>query len=91
MQKITFYVTETDMEEFRYYLQERENSTATIGKYLHDVRTFRDFLGDEKCADKEKLLFRKNSPCGLWRSLGTGRKRGSGNKLRGRVTRRAAP
>ena len=56
MQKITFYVTETDMEEFRYYLQERENSTATIGKYLHDVRTFRDFLGDEKWADKEKLL-----------------------------------
>ena len=56
MQKITFYVTEADMEEFRYYLQERENSTATIGKYLHDVRTFRDFLGDEKWADKEKLL-----------------------------------
>ena len=56
MQKTTFRMTETDMEEFRYYLQERENSTATIGKYLHDVRTFKDFLGEENSADKEKLL-----------------------------------
>ena len=36
MNNITFVVREEDMNEFRYYLQERENSEATIEKYIRD-------------------------------------------------------
>lgn len=56
MDNITFYITEKEIKEFRYYLQERENSTATIEKYLRDVRKFAEFAGTGRPLDKESLL-----------------------------------
>lgn len=56
MNNTTFILKEEDMNEFRYYLQERENSEATIEKYMRDVRKFMAFAGTDKPVDKEKLL-----------------------------------
>ena len=56
MNNTTFILKEEDMNEFRYYLQERENSEAPIEKYMRDVRKFMDFAGTDKPVDKEKLL-----------------------------------
>ena len=44
------------LEEFKDYMEERENSPATISKYLRDVRTFLKY--NEECAEinKEQLL-----------------------------------
>ena len=56
MNNITFVVREEDMNEFRYYLQERENSEATIEKYMRDVRKFMTFAGTDQPVGKEKLL-----------------------------------
>lgn len=56
MNNITFVVREEDMNEFHYYLQERENSEATIEKYMRDVRKFMTFAGTDQPVGKEKLL-----------------------------------
>lgn len=40
MTNTTFYFSEKDIREFRYYLQERENAQATMEKYIRDVRNF---------------------------------------------------
>ena len=56
MNNTTFILKEKDINEFRYYLQERENSEATIEKYVRDVRKFMTFVGTDKMVDKEKLL-----------------------------------
>lgn len=56
MDNTTFYMAEKDLNEFRYYLQERENSEATIEKYLRDIRKFMEYTGTERLIDKEKLL-----------------------------------
>lgn len=56
MNNTTFILKEKDINEFRYYLQERENSEATIEKYMRDVRKFMTFVGTDKMVDKEKLL-----------------------------------
>ena len=56
MNNITFVVREEDMNEFRYYLQERENSEATIEKYMRDVRKFMTVAGTAPPVGKEKLL-----------------------------------
>ena len=56
MNNTTFILKEKDINEFRYYLQERENSEATIEKYVRDVRKFMAFVGTDKLVDKEKLL-----------------------------------
>lgn len=56
MNDITFYLTEQDLRGFCRYLQERENSPATIRKYLHDVRTFADYAGMDQPVNKERLL-----------------------------------
>lgn len=56
MNNTTFILKEKDINEFRYYLQERENSEATIEKYVRDVRKFMAFVGTDKMVDKEKLL-----------------------------------
>ena len=61
MNNITFVVREEDMNEFRYYLQERENSEATIEKYMRDVRKFMTFAGTDQPVGKEKLLEYKES------------------------------
>lgn len=56
MNNTKFYLAEKDLKEFRYYLQERENSGATIEKYMRDVKKFMEFAGTEQPVDKEKLL-----------------------------------
>lgn len=47
---------EKDIRLFGEYLRERENSAATIEKYLRDVRTFREYLEDREILDKNCLL-----------------------------------
>lgn len=44
------------MAHFREYLQERENSAATIEKYMRDMRTFTEFCSGEEEIGKEKLM-----------------------------------
>lgn len=44
MMKGTVRNREYSLERFQEYLQERENSQATIGKYLRDVRKFFWFM-----------------------------------------------
>lgn len=56
MTAITFKIKENDLVEFKQYLVERENSAATIEKYLRDIRKFIDFSGENVEIDKEKLL-----------------------------------
>lgn len=56
MAYITFRIKENDLIDFKQYLQERENSTATIEKYLRDVRKFIVFSGRNTEVDKELLL-----------------------------------
>ena len=56
MNNTKFYLAEKDLKEFRYYLQERENSGATIEKYMRDVKKIMEFAGTEQPVDKEKLL-----------------------------------
>lgn len=56
MTVITFKIKENDLVEFKQYLVERENSAATIEKYLRDIRKFIDFSGKNVEIDKEKLL-----------------------------------
>ena len=42
-----------DLEGFKEYLIERENSAATVQKYMTDIRTFYRFLGRDKRGDKQ--------------------------------------
>lgn len=56
MKNTTFYLKRNDIEEFRYYLQERESAKATIEKYIRDVKKFMEYVGKEREIDKEKLL-----------------------------------
>lgn len=44
------------LKEFQEYLEERENSPATVSKYLRDVRTFFRFAGEGEVITKELLL-----------------------------------
>lgn len=44
------------LEKFGEYLQERENSQATIEKYLRDVKKFFVFMDEKKEIDKEMLM-----------------------------------
>lgn len=46
----------SDLEEFGEFLYERENSRATIKKYLSDIKVFRQFLGEETLIRKSTLL-----------------------------------
>lgn len=55
MKETVRQITADDITEFRYYLLERENSAATIEKYVRDVQKFFEFSGDGKIS-KEKLL-----------------------------------
>ena len=44
------------MENFREYLQEKENSSATIEKYTRDMKKFWGFCGGDQEIGKERLL-----------------------------------
>ncbi len=48
-------ITTTDLENYNEYLISEEKSSATIGKYLHDVREFRSWLV-ERDLDKSEML-----------------------------------
>ena len=56
MKNTTVDLKGTDIENFRYYLQERESSKATIEKYIRDVKRFTEYAGKHTRIDKEKLL-----------------------------------
>lgn len=56
MEYVSFCLQENDLTDFKQYLQERENSNATIEKYIRDVRKFIVFAGRNKKVDKEMLL-----------------------------------
>lgn len=43
--KIEFSVSQADITGFAVSLGERERSTATVGKYIHDVGVFAEWLG----------------------------------------------
>lgn len=70
MEKIRFEIKKEDTEEFCFYLQERENSKATIEKYLSDIRKFFIFIkeneeigekeNERNIVDKEKILAYKD-------------------------------
>lgn len=48
-------ITETQLKDFTEYLRKNERSTATIQKYLHDVRHFADF-SNGKAITKDTVL-----------------------------------
>lgn len=56
MEKKTGVMRSSDLEEFREYLMEKENSALTIEKYIRDVKTFLKFAGEGSEINKEKLL-----------------------------------
>ena len=47
------YITDRNIEDFYMFLMEEERSRGTIGKYIHDSRMFKEWLGDQP-ASKEK-------------------------------------
>ena len=38
---------EKEQKEFEEYLKERENSAATIEKYMRDIRTFKSYMNEK--------------------------------------------
>lgn len=56
MQKVVAEMKREQMDEFRCYLVERENASATVQKYLTDIRTFFRYLGEETMVDKQRIL-----------------------------------
>ena len=55
-----FYMSEDKLEEFKNRLLEEEKSSATIEKYLRDIRKFTLFLGTEPVT-KQKVIEYKES------------------------------
>ena len=50
---------ETEVSRFKEYLLEEEKSTATIEKYLRDVRTFYLFLADKAISKGEAMAYKE--------------------------------
>ncbi len=50
----------TQIIEFENYLTEEEKSTATIEKYMRDVRTFALFLGESTLVKSEVIAYKKS-------------------------------
>lgn len=48
-------ITEEIIQSFHQYLVQEEKSTATIEKYLRDVRTFSTYIGS-KIVTKELVM-----------------------------------
>lgn len=55
-EKKMIIIGEKEQEGFREYLYERENSEATIAKYMADIRTFYRFLALDRRVDKAKTI-----------------------------------
>lgn len=56
MKRKSVIIEKSALMEFREYLQEKENSTATIEKYTRDIKKFIDFTGESREVSKEILL-----------------------------------
>lgn len=56
LKKVSMKVQPEMLEEFRIYMEERENAPATISKYLRDIRTFLKYAGENAEINKEILL-----------------------------------
>ena len=56
MKRKSVIIDRNALTEFRDYLQEKENSTATIEKYMRDIKKFIDFTGETREVSKEILL-----------------------------------
>lgn len=44
------------IEAFRGFLYERESAESTIRKYTTDIRTFFQYLGEDRAVDKQRIL-----------------------------------
>lgn len=53
------FITIENIKDFRRFLVEEEKSTATIEKYMRDVRSFASFISDEEIT-KERVIAYKN-------------------------------
>ena len=53
------------MKEFESYLKNEEKSPATVEKYMHDIRSFRLFVGDCEIT-KETVLDYKSKLCDVY-------------------------
>ena len=52
----TVFIDEEKLLEFEAYLYERENAEATIRKYKSDAGAFLRYLGEERRADKSRVM-----------------------------------
>lgn len=50
-----------DISKYRLYLLEMEKSTATIEKYLRDIRKFSSWLGADRAVTKERVIEYKHA------------------------------
>lgn len=53
-------LTENKIQSFRQYLIREEKSTATVEKYLRDVRAFSVYVGDSVVAKEVVMTYKKN-------------------------------
>ena len=53
-------LSEEKIFAFRKYLLLEEKSTATVEKYLRDVRTFRLFTGERPVTKEQMMSFKKS-------------------------------
>lgn len=52
----TVFIDQEKLLEFEAYLYERENAEATIRKYKSDAGAFLRYLGEERRADKSRVM-----------------------------------
>lgn len=57
--EVLFHLKEEYIEQFKEELFERENSSATIRKYITDIHTFYSYLGDDKAINKTRIVLYK--------------------------------
>lgn len=56
----TYFSLKTEhIYQFKQVLYDRENASATIRKYITDIRTFYSYLGDNKQINKQRILLYK--------------------------------
>ena len=45
-----------EIDHYRRELMEAEKSAATVEKYIRDIRTFVQWLGDDRAVSKERVI-----------------------------------